>query len=74
MLQYSTYVGFTESKSSRFNGLLSDDTTFTTGIPFPEEKYYERIEITDVDSCTEECKGQAMNETKNWYNMITLSI
>jgi len=62
--------------NSGFNGLLSDGTTYSSGISFPQSKYYDlylRSQFTGpsqyrVRFCTlETCGGHAINETTKWY-------
>ena len=68
--------GKNTSQNSGFYGLLEDNTIYSSGIPFPERKYYDlylRSQFngdysTNMSKCTlETCGGQALYETLNWY-------
>ena len=46
-----------------------NDSVGTSGfVTFPDNKYYNKYLITDINSCTISiCGGHALNETHNWY-------
>ena len=61
--------GYTADYNSGFNGLLSDDTSYTSGINFPASKYYDLYTSDDpLTACNGGvCYGHALSETANWY-------
>jgi len=61
--------GYDSSYNSGYNGLLYDDTSYTSGISFPAAKYYDLYTGTGpLDSCNGGiCYGHALSETANWY-------
>jgi len=61
--------GNDSSYNSGYNGLLYDDTSYTSGISFPAAKYYDLYTGTGpLDSCNGGiCYGHALSETANWY-------
>ena len=58
--------------NSGFNGLLSDDSSYTSGINFPQSKYYDLFFSTNNSDflCSDgkNCYGQALYETLFWYS------
>lgn len=73
-------TGFSESVHSGFNGMLTDGSYYTTGIDFPDPKYYDLYQyqttgIVDayhpsllLSLCNHGvCFGHALSETNGWY-------
>jgi len=68
--------GLSSTSNSGFNGLIGDGTTYSSGISFPESKYYDLYLSsqfsgdtgTNMSLCTlETCGGQSLHETAGWY-------
>ena len=62
--------GYNSDYNSGFNGLLSDGTSYTSGINFPVSKYYDLYEYTPIGNLCNggNCYGHALLETNEWYN------
>ena len=56
--------GNTASYNSGFNGTLTNGTSYTNGVAFPESKYYNLYTETSYE-------GHALLETKAWYNDVS---
>ncbi len=56
--------------NSGFNGKLLDGNDYTSGIPFPNAKYYDLYTSTTLNQeCNgNTCYGHALSETAGWYN------
>ncbi len=61
--------GHDSSLNSGFNGTLENDT-YSSGIDFPEAKYYDLYHGTDAfKACNDEiCYGHALSEISGWYS------
>ena len=76
MGQYPNYVGRKTGALSGFNGAIYYDENgnhitwqYTEGIEYPDTKYIDLFPIYHEEECTTEiCSGQAINETRTWYN------
>lgn len=51
---------------SGFNGLLFDDTSYISGVKFPEAKYYDLYK-EGTDATNTAYRGYALGETSGWY-------
>ena len=58
--------------NSGFNGLLSDNTNYTMGISFPDEKYYDLYMTEDpLTACDSKiCYGHALSEFAEWEQLL----
>jgi len=67
------YSGKSPNENSGFNGPLGQyayrDEIYTSGMNFPDEKYYDKYTTTNVPTaCNGEiCYGHALSETNGWY-------
>lgn len=61
--------GNDSESNSGFNGLLSDGTSYTSGVNFPASKYFDLYTGTGPnDSCNGGiCYGHALSETSGWH-------
>ena len=69
--------GYSASYNSGFNGTLWDGSKYSSGIAFPEAKYYDLYTSTNPSSSDSSlsatacnggvCYGHALSETSKWY-------
>ncbi len=70
------WSGESTTSNSGFNGLVGNsNTAYTSGIPFPESKYYDVYKASNGTTINEStacnsgyCYGHALSETVGWYS------